>query len=60
MFPAAPPHFVTEPLPYFVKSALQAVDGSVIFRQVERGNVIEWITGSEWERRAARVKASLT
>src|SRR5205085_2918807 len=26
MFPAAPPHFVTEPLPYFVKSALQAVD----------------------------------
>ena len=40
MFPAAPPHFVTEPLPYFVKSALQAVDGSVIFRQVERGNVI--------------------
>ena len=40
MFPAAPPHFVTEPLPYFVKSALQAVDGSVIFRQVERGNVV--------------------
>jgi sarcosine oxidase subunit beta len=40
MFEAAPPHFVTEPLPYFVKSALQAVDGSVIFRQVERGNVI--------------------
>jgi sarcosine oxidase subunit beta len=40
MFPAAPPHFVTEPLPYFVKSALQAIDGSVIFRQVERGNVI--------------------
>ena len=40
MFPAAPPNFVTEPLPYFIKSALQAVDGSVIFRQVERGNVI--------------------
>ncbi len=40
MFPAAPPNFVTEPLPYFVRSALQAVDGSVIFRQVERGNVI--------------------
>ncbi len=40
MFEAAPPHFVTEPLPYFVTSALQAVDGSVIFRQVERGNVI--------------------
>jgi sarcosine oxidase, subunit beta len=40
MFPAAPPHFVTEPLPYFIKSALQAVDGSVIFRQVERGNIL--------------------
>jgi sarcosine oxidase subunit beta len=40
MFPAAPPNFVTEPLPYFIKSALQAVGGSVIVRQVERGNVI--------------------
>ncbi len=40
MFEAAPPHFVTEPLPYFIHPALQAVDGSVIFRQVERGNVI--------------------
>jgi len=40
MFEAAPPHFVTEPLPRFVSAALQAVDGSVIFRQVERGNVI--------------------
>jgi sarcosine oxidase subunit beta len=40
MFEAAPPHFVTEPLPYFIHAALQAVDGSVIFRQVERGNVI--------------------
>jgi len=40
MFEAAPPHFVTEPLPLFVSAALQAVDGSVIFRQVERGNVI--------------------
>jgi sarcosine oxidase, subunit beta len=40
MFPAAPPNFVTEPLPYFLQPALQAVDGSVIVRQVERGNVI--------------------
>jgi sarcosine oxidase subunit beta len=40
MFPAAPPNFVTEPLPYFITSALQAVSGSVIIRQVERGNVI--------------------
>ena len=39
-FPAAPPNFVTEPLPHFIHAALQAVDGSVIFRQVERGNVI--------------------
>ena len=40
MFPAAPPNFVTEPLPVFLRAALQAVDGSVIIRQVERGNVI--------------------
>ena len=40
MFPAAPPNFVTEPLPYFITSALQAVGGTVIIRQVERGNVI--------------------
>jgi sarcosine oxidase subunit beta len=40
MFPAAPPNFVTEPLPHFIHAALQAVDGSVIVRQVERGNVI--------------------
>ena len=40
MFPAAPPNFVTEPLPHFIQPALQAVDGSVILRQVERGNVI--------------------
>ena len=40
MFAAAPPNFVTEPLPYFITSALQDVGGSVIIRQVERGNVI--------------------
>jgi sarcosine oxidase subunit beta len=40
MFSAAPPNLVTEPLPYFIKAALQAVGGSVIVRQVERGNVI--------------------
>jgi len=40
MFPAAPPNFVTEPLPYFVSAALQGVSGTVIIRQVERGNVI--------------------
>jgi sarcosine oxidase subunit beta len=40
MFPAAPPTFVTEPLPYFITSALQDAAGAVIIRQVERGNVI--------------------
>lgn len=40
MFAAAPPNFVTEPLPYFIESALQAVGGTVIIRQVARGNVI--------------------
>src|SRR5262245_39021227 len=40
MFPAAPPNFVTEPLPYFIGAALQDVGGSVIIRQVARGNVV--------------------
>jgi len=40
MFEAAPPNFVTEPLPYFLNTILQAVNGSVFVRQVERGNVI--------------------
>jgi sarcosine oxidase subunit beta len=40
MFSAAPPNFVTEPLPYFITAALQDVGGAVIIRQVERGNVI--------------------
>ena len=40
MFEAAPPNFVTEPVPYFLDTVLQAVNGSVCVRQVERGNVI--------------------
>jgi sarcosine oxidase, subunit beta len=40
MFPAAPPTLVTEPLPYFITSALQDAAGAVIIRQVARGNVI--------------------
>jgi sarcosine oxidase subunit beta len=40
MFAAGPPQFVTEPLPYFIEPAVQLVDGSVIFRQVARGNVV--------------------
>jgi len=40
MFEAAPPNFVTEPVPYFITPALQDAGGAVIIRQVERGNVI--------------------
>src|SRR5258708_7375189 len=40
MFPAAPPNFVTEPMRYFITSALQDAGGAVIIRQVARGNVI--------------------
>lgn len=40
LFPAGPPQFVTEPFPYFIRPSIQAVDGSVIFRQIPRGNVI--------------------
>jgi sarcosine oxidase subunit beta len=40
MFSAAPPTFVTEPLPYFITSALQDAGGAVIIRQVARGNVV--------------------
>jgi sarcosine oxidase subunit beta len=38
MFSAAPPNFVTEPLPYFINTVMQSID-SIIIRQVERGNV---------------------
>jgi sarcosine oxidase subunit beta len=37
---AGPPQFVTEPLPYFIRPSVQAVDGMIIFRQIPRGNVI--------------------
>lgn len=40
LFPAGPPQFVTEPFPYLIEPSIQAVDGSVIFRQIPRGNVI--------------------
>lgn len=40
MFAAGPPQFVTEPIPHQVTPSVQAVDGSVIFRQIPRGNVI--------------------
>ena len=40
LIPAGPPQFVTGPLPRFLLPSLQAVDGSVIARQVARGNVV--------------------
>lgn len=40
LFVAGPSEMVTEPLPYFMAPTLQLVDGSIVIRQVERGNVI--------------------
>jgi sarcosine oxidase, subunit beta len=40
MFAAGPPQFVTDPAPYRIRPSVQAVSGSVIFRQIPRGNVI--------------------
>ena len=40
VFSAGPPQFVTEPLPFLIAPSLQTIDGSVIARQTERGNVI--------------------
>jgi len=40
LFAAGPAQFVTEPMPYFIAPSVQAVDGSIIFRQARRGNVI--------------------
>lgn len=40
LFPAGPPQFVTEPFPYMIEPSVQTIDGSVIFRQIPRGNII--------------------
>lgn len=40
LFAAGPPQFVTEPVPYFLGPSLQTIDGTVIARQIRRGNVI--------------------
>jgi glycine/D-amino acid oxidase-like deaminating enzyme len=40
MFAAGPPQFVTDPMPYRIRPSVQAVSGSVIARQIPRGNVI--------------------
>lgn len=38
--PAGPPQFVTEAVPPFMRPSVQAVDGSVIFRQTPQGQVV--------------------
>lgn len=40
LFSAGPPQFVTEPLPHVIAPSMQRVSGTVIFRQIPRGNVI--------------------
>jgi sarcosine oxidase subunit beta len=37
---AGPPQFVTDAVPYFIRPSVQAVDGSVIFRQTPQGQVV--------------------
>lgn len=38
--PAGPPQFVTDALPRFIRPSVQAVDGSIIFRQTPQGQVV--------------------
>jgi sarcosine oxidase subunit beta len=38
--PAGPPQFVTDAMPRFIRPSVQAVDGSVIFRQTPQGHVV--------------------
>lgn len=38
--PAGPPQFVTDAMPHFIRPSVQAVDGSVIFRQTPQGHVV--------------------
>ena len=40
LFVAGPPQFVTDPQPALIGPSVLAVDGSVIFRQTLRGNVV--------------------
>ncbi|MBV9555913.1 MAG: FAD-binding oxidoreductase [Pseudolabrys sp.] len=39
-FAAGPAEMVTEPIPHFVAPVMHVVDGSVLFRQTARGNVV--------------------
>jgi sarcosine oxidase, subunit beta len=38
-----PAQFVTDPVPFFIEPIVQAVDGTIVFRQIPRGNVL--VTG---------------
>lgn len=40
LFKAGPPQFVTEPLPYVLKPSVYSIEGSLIIRQISRGNFI--------------------
>jgi sarcosine oxidase subunit beta len=40
VFAAGPAELVTEPVPAFVEPVMHVVDGSVLFRQTSRGNVL--------------------
>lgn len=40
VFAAGPAEMVTEPIPCFVAPVMHVVDGSVLFRQTDRGNVV--------------------
>lgn len=40
LFAAGPAEMVTEPVPRFVEPTMHVVDGSVLFRQTSRGNVV--------------------
>lgn len=40
LFAAGPAEMVTEPVPFFVEPTMHVVDGSVLFRQTSRGNVV--------------------
>lgn len=40
LFPAGPPLLVSEPMPFQIEPSVQSVDGTVIVRQIDRGNLI--------------------
>lgn len=40
LFAAGPAEMVTEPVPLFVEPVMHVVDGSVLFRQTSRGNIV--------------------